>query len=189
MNRRKSVIGPSGGSYEKKPEKKYRSPFGPFKRSESARDMQIPESPPTTSSGRPGTALTEESGRNPSVSQDRTGVDAIVPAPISHPEPTAMNGISPEAQAGLVSNGTTQVCGIPLNRSRNLLTVFQAHVDSEGFTERPSTIDEITRAQREASGYVKACLVVEDMILTKLHSQIRGFWYELDYSRSTYLRR
>ncbi|KAJ5975662.1 hypothetical protein N7481_009369 [Penicillium waksmanii] len=136
MNRRKSVIGPSAGSYEKKSEKKYRSPFGPFKRSESARDMQIPESPPTTSSGRPGTALTEESARNPSVSQDRTGVEAIVPAPISQREPTTMNGTSPEAQAGLVSNGTTQ-----------------AHVDSEGFTERPSTVDEITRAQREASGF------------------------------------
>lgn len=34
------------------------------------------------------------------------------------------------------------------------LTVSQRSVDSEGFSERPSTIDEITRAQREASGYV-----------------------------------
>lgn len=115
MNRRKSVIGPSAGSYEKKSEKKYRSPFGPFKRSESARDMQIPESPPTTSSGRPGTALTEESARNPSVSQDRTGVEAVVPAPISQREPTAMNGTSPEEQAGIVRNGTAQVRGTPLN--------------------------------------------------------------------------
>lgn len=32
------------------------------------------------------------------------------------------------------------------------LTVSQRSVDSEGFSERPSTIDEITRAQREASG-------------------------------------
>ncbi|KAJ5391822.1 hypothetical protein N7509_007312 [Penicillium cosmopolitanum] len=132
MNRRKSVIGPSAGSYEKKSEKSTEVHL----RSESARDMQIPESPPTTSSGRPGTALTEESARNPSVSQDRTGVEAAVPAPVSQPEPTTMNGTSPEAQAGLVSNGTTQ-----------------AHVDSEGFTERPSTVDEITRAQREASGF------------------------------------
>lgn len=26
-------------------------------------------------------------------------------------------------------------------------------VDSEGFSERPQTVDEITRAQREAAGY------------------------------------
>jgi hypothetical protein len=76
--------------------------------------MQIPESPPTTSSGRPGTALTEESARNPSVSQDRTGVETIVPAPVSHPEPTTTNGASPEAQAGLARNGTTQVRDITL---------------------------------------------------------------------------
>ncbi|KAJ5082395.1 hypothetical protein N7532_011438 [Penicillium argentinense] len=136
MNRRKSVIGPSAGSYERKSEKKHRSPFAPFKRSESSRDMQIPESPPTTASAeRPGTSLTEESARNPSVSQDRTVSEAIVPTPISQPEPGHTNGNPPEGQAGLVSNGTTQ-----------------GHIDSEGFTERPSTIDEITRAQREASG-------------------------------------
>lgn len=88
--------------------------------------MQIPESPPTTASERPGTALTEESGRNTSVSQDRTGTDAIVPAPVSQPEPTTMNGNSPEAQAGLVSNGISQVCSAPSKLSiiRNLLTIF-----------------------------------------------------------------
>ncbi|KAK5796404.1 hypothetical protein VI817_005689 [Penicillium citrinum] len=136
MNRRKSVIVPSGGGNERKSEKKYRSPFGAFKRSESARDMQIPESPPQTASDRPGTSFTEESARNPSVSHDHTAADAITPAPVSQPEPTATNGTTANAQAGFTSNGTGQ-----------------GHIDSEGFSERPSTVDEITRAQREASGF------------------------------------
>ncbi|KAJ5167088.1 uncharacterized protein N7482_005869 [Penicillium canariense] len=135
MNRRKSVIGPTSGSFDRKAEKKHRSPFAPFKRSESAREMQISESPPSISE-RPGTSFTEDSSiRNPSVSQDHNVTDTITPAPISQPEPSTANGTSPEAQAGLISNGTGQ-----------------PHVDSEGFTERPSTVDEITRAQREASG-------------------------------------
>ena len=96
--------------------------------------MQIPESPPATASDRPGTSFTEDSARNASVSQDH---DAITPAPVSQNETMPTNGTSLDAQAGVVSNGTTQT-----------------HVDSEGFSERPSTIDEITRAQREASGYV-----------------------------------
>ncbi|KAJ5161673.1 hypothetical protein N7492_007065 [Penicillium capsulatum] len=135
MNRRKSIVGASGGSFDKKAEKK-RSPFAPFKRSDSSREMQIPESPPEeTIVDRPGTSMTgDESARNPSVSQDRTTAESVAPVPVSQPEPIATNGASPEAQAGLVGNSTHQ------------------HVDSDGFTERPSTIDEITRVQREATG-------------------------------------
>lgn len=55
------------------------------------------------------------------------------------------------------------------------LTFFQRSVDSEGFSERPSTIDEITRAQREASGYVprpecrvRTCLREQSTGLTSL---------------------
>lgn len=130
------MVGPSAGTYDRKAEKKHRSPFAPFKRSESSKDMQIPESPPGTPSDRPGTSLTEETAQTPDISRDRTMTDIVTPVPVTRPEPTATNGISHEAQAGLVSNGAD-------------------HVDSEGFTERPSTIDEITRAQREA-GYVIA---------------------------------
>ena len=128
------AIGGSSGAFDKKAEKK-RSPFGAFKRSETARDMQIPESPPSTAD-RPGTAITEESARNASMSQDQNTSDAIAAVPIARPESAAANGtMSPEAQAGLVSNGTDST-----------------HVDSEGFTERPSTMDDISRAQREAAG-------------------------------------
>ncbi|KAJ5091481.1 hypothetical protein NUU61_006351 [Penicillium alfredii] len=135
MNRRKSVVGPSAGSFERKAEKKHRNPFAPFKRSDSARDMQIPESPPASTSDRPGTSLTEEdSMRNPSVSQDRNAPETVAPIPAAQIDSTP-NGASPEPSTRLASGD-----------------VNQRHVDSEGYSERPSTIDEITRAQREAAG-------------------------------------
>ncbi|CAP92332.1 Pc13g12630 [Penicillium rubens Wisconsin 54-1255] len=131
MNRRKSVVVPSATSFDRKSEKK-RSPFAAFKRADSSREMQIPESPPPTASDRPGTSFTDQSSlRNPSVSQDRSGVDAAATMPEEHPE-TPRNGAAPEAP-GLANNHVSQV-------------------DSEGFTQRPATIDEITRAQNEAAG-------------------------------------
>ncbi|KAJ5553600.1 hypothetical protein N7494_002978 [Penicillium frequentans] len=134
MGRRKSMVIPSGSSFDRKAEKK-RSPFAPFKRSDSSRDMQIPESPPSTAD-RPGTSMTEEEyTRTPSVSHDQTAGETFAPAPIAQPFPTTTNGASPEAHSGLLRNGTDP-----------------SHVDSEGFTERPSTVDEVTRAQREAAG-------------------------------------
>ncbi|CAG8174523.1 unnamed protein product [Penicillium nalgiovense] len=133
MNRRKSVVIPSSGPFDRKAEKK-RSPFAAFKRADSSRDMQIPESPPPTASDHPGTSLTDQSSlRNPSVSQDRSGLDTAATMPEEHPE-TPGNGAAPEAP-GLANNHVNQ----PL-------------VDSEGFTQRPATIDEITRAQNEAAG-------------------------------------
>ncbi|KAJ5793729.1 Fps/Fes/Fer/CIP4 homology [Penicillium paradoxum] len=133
MNRRKSIALPSGG-FDRKAEKK-RSPFSAFKRADSSRDLQIPESPPATASDRPGTSFTDQSSlRNPSVSQDRAGLETTTSIPEAHPEaPT--NGAISEVQAGFTNNHASQ-----------------PHVDSEGFTERPATIDEITRAQNEASG-------------------------------------
>lgn len=110
MNRRKSVVGQSPGSHDRRAEKKHRSPFTPFKRSESSREMQIPESPPASASERPGTSLTEvEFSRNPSVSQNRSTSEIATPVPIAQSEPSAANGASPEVQAGLASNGTNQV--------------------------------------------------------------------------------
>lgn len=126
MNRRKSVIGPTAGSFDRKAEKKHRSPFAPFKRSDSSREMQIPESPPSTAN-RPGTSFTEESSlRNPSVSHDHNVPDTIAPAPNEHQEPFVANGTSAEVQAGLISNGTAQVCSaiLPL---LEFLTQFIDH--------------------------------------------------------------
>ncbi|CAI7613982.1 unnamed protein product [Penicillium glandicola] len=133
MNRRKSVVIPSAGSFDRKAEKK-RSPFSAFMRADSSRDLQIPESPPATATDRPGTSFTDHSSlRNPSVSQDRAGLDTVATVPEVHPE-TARNGAAPE--------------GLGLSNNH----INQPQVDSEGFTQRPSTVDEITRAQNEAAG-------------------------------------
>ncbi|KAJ5711327.1 hypothetical protein N7488_005483 [Penicillium malachiteum] len=156
MGRRKSMAaGPSGG-FDKKADKK-RSPFGPFKRSDSAREMQIPESPPSTAD-RPGTSFTEESARNPSISQDHNTSETITAAPSTYPESAPTNGTAQLAQAGIVSNGT-----------------HQTHVDSEGFTERPSTVDDVTRAQREAAGLDESGmnLTIRDQPIFEDESQAR----------------
>ncbi|OJJ35125.1 hypothetical protein ASPWEDRAFT_40290 [Aspergillus wentii DTO 134E9] len=137
MNRRKSIVQP-GGAFGS--EKKHRSPFASFKRGDSSREMQIPESPPSGQE-RPGTALTSQdspsTGRNLSESRDREGLNAISSSP--EPQPAATNGAAPLET--LVGPGLSTA---PANEPRA--------VDSEGFTERPQTIDEITRAEREAAG-------------------------------------
>lgn len=46
-------------------------------------------------------------------------------------------------------------------------------MDSEGFSERPQTIDEITRAQREAAGY-------DHYPLKALRTVINNFHYSSD---------
>ncbi|PLB43474.1 hypothetical protein P170DRAFT_369680 [Aspergillus steynii IBT 23096] len=144
MNRRKSMVQPSGGPFFS--EKKHRSPFASFMRSDSARDTQIPESPPSTAD-RPGTALTtqespqetRETVRNASEPSDRDGAGA---GP-SSPEPQS----APGTANGTTSPDITADTGLATATSNE-----QPRVDSEGFTERPQTIDEITRAQREAMG-------------------------------------
>jgi hypothetical protein len=106
MNRRKSVVVPTG-PFDRKAEKK-RSPFSAFKRSDS-RDLQIPESPPATLSDRPGTSFTDQSSlRNPSVSQDRAGSETAATIPEVRSENTS-NGTTAEARAGLANNHASQV--------------------------------------------------------------------------------
>ncbi|KAJ5826754.1 Fps/Fes/Fer/CIP4 homology [Penicillium robsamsonii] len=88
----------------------------------------------TIAQATPGTSFTDQSSlRNPSVSQDRNGLDTAAPIPEEHPE-NSRNGVAPE--------------GLGLTNDH----VNPPQVDSEGFTQRPATIDEITRAQNEAAG-------------------------------------
>ncbi|KAL3468016.1 Muniscin C-terminal mu homology domain-containing protein [Aspergillus heterothallicus] len=138
MNRRKSVVIPSGGPSEKK----YRSPFS-FKRGDS-RDMQIPEDPRPE---RPGTALTSqdsytEATRVQSESTERESHDQPISSPVAQSPPGALNGFGsgPQSQENPVIASST---GTSTNEPR---------VDSEGFSQRPQIIDEITLAQREAAG-------------------------------------
>lgn len=123
MNRRKSVALPSGG-FDRKAEKKRSpfaaSPFAAFKRADSSRDLQIPESPPATASDRPGTSLTDQSSlRNPSTSQDRTGLETTATIPEAHTEATT-NGTTPEAQVGFANNHTSQVSPKPVRLNLKL---------------------------------------------------------------------
>ncbi|KAE8353636.1 Muniscin C-terminal mu homology domain-containing protein [Aspergillus coremiiformis] len=140
MNRRKSIVQPSGGTPFFS-DKKHRSPFASFKRGDS-RDMQIPESPPPGEE-RPGTALTiqetpNEAARVPSETHGNEGHDTITSHPTAHSAPATANGATP-------SEPPTET-GLTISDSN------QPRVDSEGFSEPPQTIDEITRAQREAAG-------------------------------------
>ncbi|PWY77547.1 hypothetical protein BO70DRAFT_294795 [Aspergillus heteromorphus CBS 117.55] len=141
MNRRRSIVQPSGAGPFFSSDKKHRSPFASFKRGDS-RDMQIPETPPEGSE-RPGTALTAHDSHTevpsiPSEPNENEGFAGVVSNSMPQSAPPTANGSASHeqhAEAGLTT--------INPNESR---------VDSEGFSERPDTIDEITRAQREAAG-------------------------------------
>lgn len=90
MNRRRSVVLPSGGPSEKK----YRSPFS-FKRGDT-RDMQIPEDP---RSERPDTAVTSQGSysevtRLPSESFERESRGHLSPSPPPQLAPEVVNGVT-----------------------------------------------------------------------------------------------
>ncbi|KAL2855875.1 Muniscin C-terminal mu homology domain-containing protein [Aspergillus pseudoustus] len=137
MNRRKSIVLPSGGPSEKK----HRSPFS-FKRGDS-RDIQIPEDPHPE---RPGTALTSqdsysEATRIQSEPNERESHDRVSSSPVPQSPPGAVNGFGSAFQEN-------PVVASPAGTSTN-----EPRVDSEGFSQRPQIIDEITLAQREAAGH------------------------------------
>ncbi|KAF7717472.1 Uncharacterized protein PECH_000479 [Penicillium ucsense] len=166
MNRRKSVITPTGGGFDRKAEKKHRSPFSSFMRSDSSREAQIPESPPRTAD-RPGTALTEESSlRNESVSHDNDAHGAPAPAPA--PAPVPAPGFQQEISAS--NENTLRADERPASNG-----ISKPTVDSEGFTERPQSVDEITRAQREASALEDSGvnLTIRDQPIFEDESQAR----------------
>ncbi|KAL4934158.1 uncharacterized protein BDV17DRAFT_248503 [Aspergillus undulatus] len=132
MNRRKSIVMPSGGPSEKK----FRSPFS-FKRGDS---QEIPEDPRPE---RPDTAVTSqgsysEATRLPSESHDQEDRERFSPSPPPQTAPDAANGFATQ------EDSVAALAGTSANKP--------PRVDSEGFSERPQTIDEITLAQREASG-------------------------------------
>lgn len=146
-SRRKSIAQPSGGSIFS--DKKGRSPFSTFKRGDS-RDMQIPESP-SSGQDRPNTGLTTqesvaESARQPSESRDREGLSVVSPI-IQEPQSTA-----PAAAAGATNGRPDQEPQAAPSVGITSTAPNESRVDSEGFSERPQAVDEITRTQREAVG-------------------------------------
>ncbi|EED21492.1 conserved hypothetical protein [Talaromyces stipitatus ATCC 10500] len=134
MNRRKSVVLGSGTSIPT--EKKSRPGFG-FRRGDSSSNVhtQLPSTPP----GRDTPSIAGES--------------------IGSPPPTAST-----ANEYIQTEDTTTITPIPETNETAATTnglasnhadtaaANQIHVDSEGYSERPQLVDDITQAQREASG-------------------------------------
>lgn len=88
MNRRKSIVASPSGSFSL--DKKHRTPFVPFRKGDSSREMQIPESPTSSppqdqlsGSHIPQDSISTEPeyARGPSESNARGDFDAISPAP------------------------------------------------------------------------------------------------------------
>ncbi|KAI7973635.1 hypothetical protein EIK77_004241 [Talaromyces pinophilus] len=136
MNRRKSIVIGSGTSLPS--EKKSRPGFG-FRRGDSSSNVhtQLPSTPP----GRDTPSIASESIGSPpptgsTVNDYVPSEDAITPI-AETTEPTATTN-------GLASNHTDAVAPA--------VAANQIQVDSEGYSERPQLVDEITQAQREASG-------------------------------------
>ncbi|EHA18216.1 hypothetical protein ASPNIDRAFT_52645 [Aspergillus niger ATCC 1015] len=140
MNRRRSIVQPSSaGPFFS--DKKHRSPFASFKRGDS-RELQIPETP-TEGMERPSTAMSTQDTEPAGISSEPHEHESFTGA-----TSTAMPQSAPATANGATSHEApseeiTATAGVSRNEPR---------VDSEGFTERPETIDEITRAQREAAG-------------------------------------
>ncbi|GMG35714.1 unnamed protein product [Aspergillus oryzae var. brunneus] len=113
MNRRKSIIQPSGGAAFFS-DKKHRSPFASFKRGDS-REMQIPESLPDEE--RPGTALTTQENHNEvtritSETNDHEGHGPMTSIPATQPVPTTANGTTspePPAETSFAASDSNQV--------------------------------------------------------------------------------
>ncbi|OJJ49973.1 hypothetical protein ASPZODRAFT_128559 [Penicilliopsis zonata CBS 506.65] len=140
MSRRKSIAQSPGGAFGGA-EKKSRGPFPSFKRGDSSGQIPIPESPPRTAGAdRPQTALTTAGSiRRPSTTLEEDHPRAMSPIPAIQPASPTTNGTGAhDAQHELPAN--------------------EPRVDSEGYTERPQIIDEITRAEREAAGVEDAGL-------------------------------
>ncbi|KAM5429458.1 Suppressor of Profilin del [Microsporum canis] len=129
MGRRKSMIVPSPGPSEKK----FRSPFTPFRRADPSRNFQQMDE-----SDGPNGLETVTSSESQRPSSSALHDSAIVESP----PPTASNGIPEEAAAKepAVTNG--EPTGAPTQTPQ---------VDAEGYSQRPDTEDEITRIQREAA--------------------------------------
>ncbi|BAE60680.1 unnamed protein product [Aspergillus oryzae RIB40] len=118
MNRRKSIIQPSGGAAFFS-DKKHRSPFASFKRGDS-REMQIPESLPDEE--RPGTALTTQENHNEvtritSETNDHEGHGPMTSIPSTQPAPTTANGTTspePPAETSFAASDSNQMYCRPL---------------------------------------------------------------------------
>ncbi|KAH8698561.1 Muniscin C-terminal mu homology domain-containing protein [Talaromyces proteolyticus] len=136
MNRRKSVVLGSGSSISGQ-EKKIRPAFT-FRRGDSSREaQQLPSTPP----GRDTPSITGDFTASPTTS-------VSLREPPVREESSTIAPIQEVTETTVTTNGTTKHEATGQSQS----AVAQPQIDSEGYSERPQIIDEITRAQREAAG-------------------------------------
>ncbi|EAS32378.3 uncharacterized protein CIMG_03402 [Coccidioides immitis RS] len=139
MGRRRSIVQPNSGYTS--PEKKFRSPFMPFRRTESSRSFHQVENQPTPPNG-----LAPVRSRDGS-SQHRPGSSAT--GSVTQPEPhidTVLNGNT------IPEESTSQDTPAPAVESHEDRPASpKISTDVEGFSAKPNTIDEISRIQQEAA--------------------------------------
>ncbi|KLJ07543.1 hypothetical protein EMPG_16996 [Blastomyces silverae] len=145
MGRRKSIVHHSTGSAGS-PERKFRSPFTAFRKSESTRSFQQVDMQhhagdylaPTTSRDDP-------SLRRPASSPRETARSDSISA--SHQRPATPNGaVVPEESS---------ISETPRKHDNSMDQAPAAaqppKIDAEGYSERPASLDEISRVQKEAA--------------------------------------
>ncbi|KAI1947109.1 Suppressor of Profilin deletion [Ophidiomyces ophidiicola] len=139
MSRRRSIVQTNSGNAS--PERKFRSPFTPFRRAESSHSFHQVDNQPGTPNGlepfpsRDGSSLHRpDSSATTNGSQVGPNIDS------------RLNGATiPEENIGEETSTTV----IASHEGRPLSP--KAPIDADGFSTKPDTIDEISRAQQEAA--------------------------------------
>ncbi|PGH03739.1 hypothetical protein GX51_03883 [Blastomyces parvus] len=145
MGRRKSIVHHSTGSAGS-PERKFRSPFTAFRKSESTRNFQqVDMQPHSNDYLAPTTSRDTPSLRRPASSPRETARSNSVSA--SNQRPATPNGaVLPEESSILETPGKHD------NSVEQAPAAVQPpKIDAEGYSERPASLDEISRVQKEAA--------------------------------------
>ncbi|EEP82361.1 conserved hypothetical protein [Uncinocarpus reesii 1704] len=138
MGRRRSIVQPTSGHAT--PEKRFKSPFS-FRRTESSRSFHQVENQPTPPNGLSPVRSVDQS------SHHRPGSSATGNASQTEPQiDTVLNGNAipeePDAQETPAANESHE---------ERPTSPKQPSIDADGFSAKPSTIDEISRLQQEAA--------------------------------------
>ncbi|KAK2772782.1 hypothetical protein FQN53_004452 [Emmonsiellopsis sp. PD_33] len=139
MGRRKSVVQPSGGATTS-PERKFR-PFTSFRRNDSTRNFHQVNAQPNSGNTLAPTTSRDETSLRPTSSREPSRTDSI---PQTRQRPLTPNGaVIPEGTAveDTPETKTDSVHQAPSHRQ----------TDSEGYSARPDSLDEISRVQKEAA--------------------------------------
>ncbi|OJD24979.1 hypothetical protein ACJ73_03657 [Blastomyces percursus] len=145
MGRRKSIVHHSTGSTGS-PERKFRSPFTAFRKSESTRNFQ---------------QVDMQHNASDYLAPTTSGDDPSLRRPVSSPRETARSdSISASHQRtatpnGAVVPGETSVPETPGKHANSMeqppVAAQPPRIDAEGYSERPASLDEISRLQNEAA--------------------------------------